>query len=79
MRDLPYDTTITAEIPDSPPDLPLALYVIPDWYSESCFHGTFLNHDEAYHSAIYALYGQVQTNNTAIGAFSDNAVLQARK
>jgi hypothetical protein len=30
MRDLPYDTTITAEIPDSPPDLPLALYVIPD-------------------------------------------------
>jgi hypothetical protein len=30
MRDLPYDTTITAVIPDSQPDLPLALYVIPD-------------------------------------------------
>jgi hypothetical protein len=30
MRDIPYDTTITAVIPDSPPDLPLALYVIPD-------------------------------------------------
>jgi hypothetical protein len=30
MRDIPYDTTITAVIPDLQPDLPLALYVIPD-------------------------------------------------
>jgi hypothetical protein len=30
FRNLPYDTTITAVIPDSKPDLALALYVIPD-------------------------------------------------